>query len=131
MIYRKIILSVLIIALLNLLGCYSYKTISKDEFTQAEDYNDLQVLTNDKNLYQFEEDDYTFRQDSIYGSGKLKLRNGQKVSEDFKGSIHLEDIKKLQMDKLDVGTTILVIAIPVVLIVIFAVTADFSITSKD
>lgn len=117
---KKIIITVTILSLLNMFGCYSYHTISKEELNQAEEYSDLQVITKNKYVYEFDEGNYTISEDSIYGSGNLKLIKGKKVYEDYEGSIKFQDVDKLRMDKLDLGTTILVIAVPVIIIAIAA-----------
>ncbi len=121
---KNLIITVIILSLLNLFGCYSYHTISKDELDQTEEYSDLQVITKNKYVYEFIEGNYTIGDDSIYGSGNLKLIMGKKVYKDYKGSIKFEDVEKLRMDKLDVLATILVVVIPVVIIAIAA--ANFS-----
>lgn len=121
---KKLIITTTILSLLNMFGCYSYHTISKEEINQTEEYRDLQVITKNKYVYEFNEGNYTISEDSIYGIGNLKLVMGKKVYKDYEGSINFEDVEKLRMDKLDIGTTILVIAIPVIIIVIAA--ANFS-----
>ena len=105
---------------MNLIGCYSYQTISREELNQAEEYRDLQVITKNQFVYEFDEGNYTFSEDSIYGSGNLKLIKGKKVYKEYKGSINFEDVEKLGMDGFDVVATILAIAIPVAVIVIAA-----------
>ena len=116
--YKELISTFLVVTLLNLLGCYSYQTITKDELSQAEEYTDLQVIMKNQYTYELDEGNYTFSQDSIYGSGKLKIKNGKRVNEDYNGSIYFEEIEKLKMDGFDIVTTILVIAIPIALIVL-------------
>lgn len=115
---KKSIITVTILSFLNMLGCYSYHTITKEELNQAEEYNNLQVITKNKYVYEFDEGNYTIGEDSIYGSGNLKLIKGKKVYENYEGSIKFENVEKVRMDKLDLGTTILVIAIPVIIIAI-------------
>ncbi len=117
---NKMMSIVTIVSLLNLFGCYSYQTITKDDLSQSEEYNDLQVITKNKHIYEFDEGNYKISEDSIYGSGNLKLIKGKKIYVDYEGSIKFEDVEKLRMDKLDVVSTILVIAIPVVVIIIAA-----------
>ncbi len=126
---KKLISSFLVVTLLNLLGCYSYQTLTKDELSQAEKYTDLQVKTKNQYTYEFDEGNYTFSKDSIYGSGKLKLKNDKRVNEDYNGSIYFEEIEKLKMDGFDIVTTILVIAIPIALIVLAA--SSFSLFEED
>jgi hypothetical protein len=125
---KKLISSLLILLLLNLFGCYSYQTISTEELNRAEENKDLQVITKNKHTYEFEEGNYAFNSDSIYGSGKLRLKNDKKVNEDYEGSIYFQDIEKLKMKGFDVTTTILAVAIPLVLIIIAA--ANFSIMEE-
>ena len=117
---KKSIIIVTILALLNLLGCYSYQTISKDEIIQAEECDDLQVITKNKYVYEFDKGNYTINEDSIFGSGNLKLIMGKKTYQDYEGSISFEDVEKLRVDKFDMVTTILVVAVPVAIIVIAA-----------
>lgn len=117
---KKFIITVTTLSLLNMVGCYSYHTISKEELNQVEEYRDLQVITKNKYVYEFDEGNYTISEDSIYGNGNLKLIMGKKVFQDYEGSIKIEDVEKLGMDKLDVVTTILAIAIPVAIIAIAA-----------
>lgn len=117
---EKFITVVTILSLLNLLGCYSYQTISREEISQSEENSDLQIITRNKYVYEFDEGYYTVSKDSIYGSGNLKLIMGKKVYQNYEGSISFDDIEKLRMDKLDVVSTILVIAVPVAVIVIAA-----------
>jgi len=116
--YKKLISSILTFALLTqIVGCYSYQPITKDELSQAEEYTDLQVKTKNQYTYEFDEGNYTFSKDSIYGSGKLKLKNGTWTTEDYNGSIYLEDVEKLKMNQFDIVTTIVSIVIPTGLIV--------------
>ena len=70
---KKYIISILIpYLLLYLSGCYSMQKVTKDEFVQASDYPELYVKTKEKE-YAFEEDNYSFQNDTIYGKGKCKL----------------------------------------------------------
>ncbi len=112
--YKKLISSILVFALLTqIVGCYTYQEITKEEFVQTEEYTDLQVKTTNQYIYQFDEGDYTATEDSIYGSGKLKLKSGIKVNEDYAGSIYLGDVESFKFDKFDIIVTILVSAIGV------------------
>ena len=116
--YNKLISSILTFALLSqIVGCYSYQNITKDELSQVEKYTDLQVKTKNQYTYEFDEGNYTFSKDSIYGSGKLKLKYGKRANEDYNGSIYFKDVEKLKMDGFDIVTTVLAIAIPIGLIV--------------
>ncbi len=112
--YKKLISSILAFALLTqIVGCYSYKEITKEEFSQAEEYLDLQVKTKNHYTYKFDEGSYTVMEDSIYGSGKMRLKNSNKRFEDYTGSISLKEIETLEFDRFDTIVTIAIIAISV------------------
>jgi len=109
---KKLISSLLIAVILTqIVGCYSYQEITKDEFIRAEDYVDLQVITKNNHTYKFDGGDYIVKEDSISGSGKivtpmLKRRDYK----DFNGSIYLGDIESLKFDSFNVLITIIGIA---------------------
>ena len=73
----------------------------------------MQVRTKNQHTYKFYEDDFIVKEDSIYGSGKTKLKNSNKRFEDYTGSVYLEDIESFEFDKFDLIVTILVSAIGV------------------
>ena len=109
--YKKLISSILAFALLTqIVGCYSYQEITKEEFSQTEEYSDLKVRTKNQSTYEFDENDYTVKEDSIYGSGRLILKPGIEFNEDFIGSIPLKEIESLKIDRFNTGNTLGVIA---------------------
>lgn len=81
--------------LLYLSGCYSMQKVTKDEFLKASDYPELYVKTKDYE-YTFEEGNYIFKNDTIYGKGKIKYINYP--YEPFKGKISIHDVEDLQID---------------------------------
>jgi len=118
--FKKLISSILAFALLTqIVGCYSYQEITKEEFSQAEEYSDLRVRTKDQNWYEFNENDYTVNEDSIYGSGRNIFTPGS-WAEDFTGSISLNDIESMKIDKFDPVITVGLIVAGVGLIVFIA-----------
>jgi len=118
--WKKIISSILAFALLTqIIGCYTYQEITKEEFSQADEYLDLQVRTKSHSIYKFDEGSYTVKEDSIYGSGRL-LKTGIEFNEDFTGSIPLKEIESFKFDRFDTIVTIFAIAIPVGLIAFIA-----------
>lgn len=123
---KKIIITLTIISFMNLIGCYSYHTISKDELNQAEEYSDLQVITKNKYVYEFDEGNYTISKDSIYGSGNLKLIKGKKVYKEYEGSIHFEDVEKLGMEGFDAMATIIAVAVTLGIIALIISSIDVS-----
>ena len=111
--YKKLISSILAFALLTqIVGCYSYQEITKEEFSQAEEYLDLQVKTKNQYIYEFYENDYTVKEDSIYGSGRNIFKPGSwDWDEDFTGSIPLKDIESFKFDRFNTGNTLGVITV--------------------
>ena len=111
--YKKLISSILAFALLTqIVGCYSYQEITKEEFVQTEEYSDLRVRTKDQNWYEFYENDYTVKEDSIYGSGRIIFKPGSwEWDEDFTGSIPLKDIESFKFDRFNTGNTLGVITV--------------------
>ena len=111
--YKKLISSILVVALLHLVGCSTPKMITKEEFQQASEYPDLEVQFPHDTVYQFDEGDYVVQSDSVYGKGKVKSKVGRRVVyNDYEGSISIEEAEEIRIDKFDVLTTIvLVVAI--------------------
>ena len=116
--YKKIISGLLILSIcIQITGCYSYHTITRDELVNAQEYKDLQVVTKNKYIYEFDEENYTVNNDSIYGSGRYFDSKVEKAKyKDFTGSIYTQDIEKLKFDEFDVPITILSVTVVVGLI---------------
>jgi len=129
--YKKLISSILAFALLTqIVGCYSYQEVTKEEFVQTEEYSDLRVKTKDKNWYEFDENEYTVKEDSIYGSGRNIFKPGSIFDEDFTGSISLEDIESIKFDRIDTELTIIWSTIGVGVIVLIGVIIDDLVNPK-
>jgi hypothetical protein len=109
---KKIISSLLISTIITqIVGCYSYQEITKDEFMQADEYLDLQVITKNQHIYEFDEGKYIVKEDSISGTGKSVNRKYTKaVIKDFTGSIYLGDVESLKFDRFNTLITIIGIA---------------------
>ena len=112
---KKIVSAFLINAILiQIVGCYSYQEITRDEFLNTKENEDLRVTTKNQTSYEFNSEDYIVKNDSIYGNGKIvntKLK--KRYYKDFEGSIYLDDIKSFQFDSFDTISTIIVIAVSV------------------
>ncbi|NWG27030.1 MAG: hypothetical protein HXY48_00700 [Ignavibacteriaceae bacterium] len=118
---KNIVVSLLILALINnLVGCYSLKEVTKEEFISIEGNPGIGVTTNKQEEYFFENDRYTIPNDSIYGMGSLILENGAKVKLNSETKISLEDVEKFKIEKIDVTNTIIVGLIGVGLAVLLA-----------
>jgi len=112
---KKIVTLILINAILiQIVGCYSYQEITKEEFLNAKENEDLRVTTKNQTSYEFESEDYIVKNDSIYGNGKIvNTKIKKRYYKDFEGSIYLEDIKSFQFDSFDIISTIIVVAVSV------------------
>ena len=112
---KKIVSAFLINAILiQIVGCYSYQEITKEDFLNVKEQENLRVTTKNQNSYEFDSEDYIVKNDSIYGNGKIvntKLK--KRYYKDFEGSIYLDDIKSFQFDSFDTISTIIVIAVSV------------------
>ena len=109
-IISKIVFYFLILSLINYIGCYSFQPITMEELNKESESSDLLVITKNKNSYKLFESDYTVKEDSIYGSGRLEVRKGIKVNEDYTGSIYLKDIRLIKIARFDVIGTFVLIA---------------------
>ena len=96
---KKYYISVFIPYLLfHLSGCYSMQRVTKDEFSPAPDYPDLYLKTSNKE-YTFEEGNYIFNNDTIYGRGEMTiLKNAFKP---FEGKISINDVEGTQRNESD------------------------------
>lgn len=94
--------------LLQFSGCYSMQKVSKDEFLQESDYPELMVKTNEKE-FTFEEGNYSFQNDTIYGTGKCLLLKNDYLP--FEGKISINNVEKIETDKMNSasGTTNLIV----------------------
>lgn len=94
---KKYFITVLIpYLLLQFSGCYSMQKITKDDFSPSPDYPKLIVKTNNKE-YTFEEGNYSFANDTIYGEGESILI--ENVFEPFEGKISLNAVEEIELDE--------------------------------
>ena len=90
--YKKIISITLVVALLNLLGCYSSELITVPEYKQIEDAdkpNDIMVKTKRSKLYHFTESNFYIEDDTLIGRVNEKEMT-------IKGKIPLREIETIQ-----------------------------------
>jgi len=72
--------------------------VTKEEFSPAPDYPELMVRTNEKK-YSFEESNYSFQNDTIYGKGKSLLLINNYLP--FEGKISINDVEKIETDRMN------------------------------
>ena len=104
--YKKLISSILVVALLNLLGCYSSELVNVTEYKQIEEEDksdDIRVITIYSEYYL---SDFYIENDTLYAKGKEILYNKEKP---FDGKIALSDIESIQFEYLNGVTTALAV----------------------
>ena len=109
---NKLLIALLTVSFLNFVGCYSYEEITKEEFLNAKESEDLRVTTKNHYTFDFDSGDYIVKKDSIYGNGKLVTAGLMKKDySDFNGRISLEGIDSFQFDRFDIISTTIAVAI--------------------
>ena len=93
--YKKIISTILIIALINLLGCYSFKSITVPEYKQIEEEDqpvEIYVKAENSNEYHFSETNFYIENDTLYEKVNTReLSIGGKIPFSEIASIQFED----------------------------------------
>jgi hypothetical protein len=95
--------------LLQLCGCYTFQNISTEELYNQEDREDIIIIDSNDYEYFFKAKNYTINNDSIEGKAVRNKINNDVEKEGFKGKIALIDIKSIQEDRINYGTTFLLI----------------------
>ena len=97
--YKKLICSILVIALLNLLGCYSIEPVTVPEYKQVEEekgkQKEIYVKTKDNQEYHFTESNFYIENDTLYGKEKLLL---SKEDVPFEGKFAFGEIQSIQLE---------------------------------
>ena len=104
---KKLISSVLIIALLNLVGCYSLQSVTVPKYKEIEKNEgkpeEIFVKTIYGQEYYFTDSNFYIENDSLYGKGIL-LTGEESLP--FEGKIALKRIDSLKMELFDQSKTI-------------------------
>ena len=97
--YKKLIASVLVVALLNLFGCYSFEAITVPEYEQVEKEEgkpgEIYVKTKDSQEYHFSESNFYIENDTLYGK-EISLQS--EIELPFEGKFVLGEIKSIQLE---------------------------------
>jgi hypothetical protein len=96
-VYKKLISSVLVVALLNLVGCYSFEPITVPEYKQVEEEegkpDEIYVKTNHNQEYNFS--DFYIENDTLYGKDRL-LQSELELP--FEGQFAFWEIESIQLE---------------------------------
>jgi hypothetical protein len=98
--YKKLISSILIVAILNLVGCYSSEFITEPEFEKIKKDapKNIRVITKDAEEYHFSQPNFYIVEDTLYGKEMLHLSAEEQP---FEGKFALSEIKYIQFQKPD------------------------------
>ena len=98
---KKFFTGFIALAVLNLIGCYSFQTISPEtinESVSVDGSEAIELMTNDYIEYRFDRFSYKVKNDTITGNGYVLQLNDEVP---FNGKIAFKDIIKLNVEKLD------------------------------
>jgi hypothetical protein len=100
--YKKLISSILVVALLNLVGCYSSDLVTVTEYNQIEEENkpdDIRVMTKDSQEYHFSKSNFYIENDTLYGKG-ISLPGYEELP--YEGKFAFEEIESIQTEHFSV-----------------------------
>jgi len=109
--YASRLLIFLLAASILLMGCHSYYTIPKDDYTNIEKIKDVKIVYTNGKEFIVEKDDTT--NINIIGDS-LIVSQGSK-----KQIIGMSEVEKLKESRFDLGGTITVIIIPLIILVAY------------
>ena len=99
---KRIITSVLVIALLNLFGCYSVKYLTVPEYQKIEGDkgkpSEIKVKVKDSQGYHFTDSKFYIENDTLYGKGEMILDEDEKP---FEGEIALSEIESIEVENIN------------------------------
>ena len=109
--YKKFISSILVVALMSLLGCYSFQSVTVVEYKQIEENegkpNEIKVKMDDSREYYFIDSNFYIENDTLYGKGEIILNSNEQK---FDGEVAVSNIESIEVEKLNVLETVGAIA---------------------
>ena len=97
---KKLISSLLVIALLNLVGCYSFQSVTVPEYQNIEEEDgkpmEIFVTTKDFQEYHFSDSNFYIENDTLYGKRILFLSEEELP---FEGKFALGEIESIQLEE--------------------------------
>jgi hypothetical protein len=94
--YNKLLSSLLVIALLNLIGCYSAREVTLNEILTNDEISEITIKTKDSLSLSFEENDFYFSNDTLKGKS-----SHSQIGEKFERAIPLSDIIRFESIEFD------------------------------
>ncbi len=117
---KKIFIAFLILAFFNLIGCYSSREVTKDEFLGTKGHK-VYLFAENLEKYSFEAGQYDVKNDTLNGTGK-KENPGHSAAA-FKGSLSLDKVNHYQVEDYNgsktLGFVVVVVAVPVLIFYLY------------
>jgi hypothetical protein len=98
--HKKLISSVLIVALINIVGCYSGREVTLNEVLANDKISEITIKTKDSLILSFEKNDFYFSNDTLKGKS-YHSRIGKKIER----AIPLSDIIRFESIEFDYAKT--------------------------
>jgi hypothetical protein len=120
---KKTFIGFMVFAILNLIGCYSFQTVSSEtinKYASVDGSEAIELTTKDHIEYRFNKYSYRVKNDTITGNGYVIQLNDEVP---FNGRIAFEDIIAMNVEKLDAVASIgLAFGVAIIgLIIVFVV----------
>jgi hypothetical protein len=90
---------------MNLIGCHYQKQMNPGDYTFDE--NSTMKITTKDSVYNFNEDDYYLRNDTLYGNASEIIDDS--TTQKFNVEIPVEYMEGVEVDRFDVAGTILTV----------------------
>ena len=113
--HKKLISSVLIVALINIVGCYSGREVTLNEVLTNDEISEITIKTKDSLRLSFEKNDFYFSNDTLKGKARTVSSHSQ-VGEKLERAIPLSDIirfESIEFDGYKTATTTAILLITV------------------
>lgn len=93
--YKKFVSTILVVSLLNFLGCSTYMSLSKSEFKQLSENevgaDEIIVETEDLREYHFFDNHFIVMNDTVYGKGVIRAEE-----KSYEGMIAVKEIESIE-----------------------------------
>jgi hypothetical protein len=123
--YNKLLSSLLVIAFLNLIGCYSSREVTLNEILTNDEISEITITTKDSLRLSFEENDFYFSSDTLKGKS-----SHSRTSEKTERAIPLSDITSFESIEFDgaktFGTTAILLTVVGGIVLIIYIVESFN-----
>jgi hypothetical protein len=135
--YKKLVSSILVVAFLNLLGCYTFQPVTVSEYKQVEEKegksHEIHVIMKYDQEYHFLDSNYTIENDTLYGTEILKTDygNNQTRRQQVVRKIAVSEIKSIAVKSFDLTYTLVAFIGSSLLVYLLIVSIKELIHGKD